>query len=371
MTNKNVGLYVHIPFCKRKCNYCDFCSFSADDDVRSRYVDAIIRDIKSYKDFGVGIDSIFFGGGTPSLLSPREFFKVRSAIEDTFKISPDTEFTIEANPATVDKEKLLAYRESGVNRISLGLQTIHENELKILGRIHSYNDFLSTLCLCRDTGFDNINIDLMYAFPRQTVDSLRETVDEVISLSPTHISLYGLILEEGTPLFRMKDSLVFPDEDTELSMYRLVTERLSSAGYSHYEISNYARRGCESRHNLKYWHDEEYIGVGLSAYSYFRGERYGKCADMIAYLDNPTENAYFEKITLDEEKKEYIMLALRLASGLSFSDYEMRFSEDFRVGRADRLLEYERLSLLRMTDKGVSLTEEGFYVSNTIISSLI
>ena len=371
MTTKNIGLYVHIPFCKRKCNYCDFCSFAAGDEERSKYVDALIRDIESYRGLGVGLDTVFFGGGTPSLLTPGEFIKVCAAIKDSFKFSSDTEFTVEANPATVDLAKLLAYRESGVNRISLGLQSIHENELKILGRIHSYDEFLTTFGLCRDAGFDNINIDLMYAFPEQTLTSLRKTVDEVISLSPEHISLYGLILEEGTPLYKMRDNLVFPDEDTELSMYRLVTERLADSGYSHYEISNYAKPGRESRHNLKYWRDEEYIGVGLSAYSYFRGERYGKCADMAAYLEDPAAKAYSERINSSEEKKEYIMLALRLAEGLSFADYRGRFSEDFRCGREQLISDYERLSLLRVTDAGISLTEEGFYVSNTIISSLM
>ena len=371
MTSSNIGLYVHIPFCKRKCNYCDFCSFASDDAERSRYVDALVADIESYRGAGVALNSIFFGGGTPSLLSTDEFTKIYEAIKRTFNISPDSEFTIEINPATIAPEKLAAYKASGVNRISIGLQSVRENELKILGRIHTYADFLNTYKLCRDAGFDNINVDLMYAFPEQTAESLRESVNEVIRLSPEHISLYGLILEKGTPLYKMKDSLVFPDEDTELSMYRLVTELLSKAGYSHYEISNYAKTGCESRHNLKYWRDQEYIGVGLSAYSYFLGERYGKCADMSSYIEDPMSKAYSEKIAPDEEKKEYVMLALRLAEGLSFADYKARFSEDFMMGRERLVSEYERLSLLRVTEEGIALTEDGFYVSNTVISSLM
>ncbi len=371
MTSNSIGLYVHIPFCKRKCSYCDFCSFAADDLSREKYIDALVLDIESYKEQGVGIDTLFFGGGTPSILSVGEFTRICRSIQNTFEISPECEFSVEINPATADAEKLMAYRDLGVNRISIGLQSIHRNELKILGRIHTYDEFLNTYKLCRDAGFDNINVDLMYAFPEQTTESLCETINEVIRLSPEHISLYGLILEEGTPLYEMKDSLVFPDEDTELSMYRLATGLLSKVGYSHYEISNYAKPGYESRHNLKYWRDEEYIGVGLASYSYFMGERYGKSTDMASYFVNPRENVYREKITCEEEKKEYIMLALRLARGLSFADYRARFSEDFTVGRENLISQYERLSLISVTGHGIALTEEGFYVSNTIISSLM
>lgn len=371
MISKSIGLYVHIPFCLRKCNYCDFCSFACDAQTRGKYVDALISDIASYCGRGISVDTIFFGGGTPSILSPDEFSRICEAIAKSFEISKELEFTIEANPATVDKEKLMSYKSAGVNRISLGLQSIHENELKMLGRIHSYDDFLATYSLCRAVGFDNINVDLMYAFPNQTVESLGQTLREVTAISPEHISLYGLILEAGTPLYEMRESLVFPSEETELSMYRLATETLSRAGYSHYEISNYARAGCESRHNLKYWRDMEYIGVGLSAYSYFNGVRYGKTGDMALYLKDPSANAYTERINESEQKKEYIMLSLRLSEGLSFADYRARFSEDFLSGREKQISEYERLGLLSRTEGGIALTERGFYLSNTIISSLM
>jgi oxygen-independent coproporphyrinogen-3 oxidase len=338
---------------------------------RDEYIGALISDIESYGGRGITLDSIFFGGGTPSVLSPNEFLKVCDSLKSTFDISPDCEFTVEANPATLNREKLSAYISAGVNRISLGLQSIHENELKILGRIHSYDEFLTTYRLCREHGIDNINVDLMYAFPEQTLDSFRETLDTVLALFPEHISLYGLILEEGTPLYKNKENFLFPDEDTELSMYLLSSKLLSDAGYTHYEISNYSKAGLESRHNLKYWRDEEYIGVGLSAYSYFGGARYGKTRDMHSYLKAPTENEYLEIISEEERKKEYIMLSLRLREGLSFADYRERFSEDFISGREEEIAEYERLLLISVTDGGIALTEQGFYVSNTIISSLI
>ena len=371
MTSKNIGLYVHIPFCKRKCADCDFCSFADGEVSKNEYIDALISDIESYKGRGVSLDSIFFGGGTPSMLSGDELLRICESIKKAFKISSDTEFTLEANPATVSAENLSGYISAGVNRISIGLQSIHENELKILGRIHTYDEFKTTHSLCRDAGIKNINVDLMYAFPRQTVESLTETLNNVLALSPEHISLYGLILEEGTPLYNIRDSFEFPDEDDELLMYRTAADILKKAGYLHYEISNYAREGFESRHNLKYWRDAEYIGVGLSAYSYFEGVRYGKGRDMREYLTSPTKNAYFEPISRAEEKKEYVMLALRLRDGLSYSDYKARFSEDFTLGKEGMIVKYEKLGLLHSHPDGIALTDEGFYLSNTIISSLM
>ena len=372
MTTKPIGLYVHIPFCKRKCNYCDFCSFDrVDGGKREEYINALLSDIESYRGLGVSLNSVFFGGGTPSLLSPIEFERIFKKIEEVFEILPNSEITVEANPATLDLEKLLKYKSLGVNRISLGLQSIHENELKFLGRIHSYGDFLKTYELCRSVGFDNINVDLMYAYPTQTKESLSQTLDAVCSLSPEHISLYSLILEEGTPLYDKRESLIFPSEDTEGEMYALITDKLSQNGYLHYEISNYAKAGRESRHNLKYWRDEEYIGVGIASYSYFHGERYGKTDDMSAYISSPSESLYKEKIDTKAEKEEFIMLALRLSEGISLTEYKRRFDEDFLLGRQDRLSNYERLGLVRITSDRVCLTERGFYVSNTIISSLM
>ena len=372
MTSKSIGLYVHIPFCKRRCNYCDFCSFAEGEGVpREKYIEALIADIESYGGREVSLDTVFFGGGTPSLLSPSELSKIVNSIRKTFEIDEGCEFTLEANPATLNREKLISYMENGVNRISLGLQSIHENELKILGRIHSYDDFLKTFRLCRECGITNINVDLMYSFPEQTEESLRKTLNTITELSPEHISLYGLILEEGTPLYERRLVLAFPDEDKELSMYRLAANLLRSRGYLHYEISNYSKEGFRSKHNLKYWRDEEYIGVGLSAYSYFGGERYGRTRDISEYLKAPTDRAYCERITPSDEREEYVMLALRLSEGLSLDGYRRRFNEDFEVGREEKLSEYERLGLLKIKDGCISLTEEGFYVSNTIISSLI
>ena len=371
MTTKPIGLYVHIPFCVRKCNYCDFCSYperDVSDFRRAYYIDALIREIRGYKrEERIAISTVFFGGGTPTLLEPRELERIFEAIRDVFDILPAAEITLEANPGTVTEQKLSAYRRFGVNRISIGLQSIHENELKKLGRIHSYDDFLQTYRLARTAGFDNISVDLMYGIPEQTLSSFAETLDGIISLGPEHISAYGLIVEEGTPFYAEREGLEIPDEDTECDMYELACERLSGTGYSHYEISNYAKEGRASEHNLHYWRREEYIGVGVAAHSYFGGVRYSNCESLSSYIQGlaPEEesdtNAAFE----------YAMLALRLAEGLSLSDYASRFSHSFLLGREEAIDRFVTLGYMSRTKDRLALTDRGMYVSNAILSELL
>ncbi len=373
MITKPRGLYVHIPFCVRKCNYCDFASFGCSSiDWRERYIDALCGEILSYKDKNIVIDSIFFGGGTPSLLTPLEFEKIVCTLAESFSILPDTEFTVEANPKTVDEEKLACYVRCGVNRLSIGLQTIHENEQKILGRIHNFDDFLKTYDLARKSGIKNINVDLMYGIPEQTIESFGETLHRVIELSPEHISLYGLILEEGTPFYKVKDKLQLPTEDTECDMYYLAAKVLSSADYSHYEISNYAKEGYECRHNLKYWHCEEYIGVGLSAYSYFDGARFGNSDSIEEYLSGSYAKYDMEdRLDIDSLAYEHVMLALRLKEGFSLDDYKDRFGRDFLDGRAEIIHCFEKAGYLKNDNGRIALTESGFYVSNSILTELL
>lgn len=367
------GLYVHIPFCIRKCNYCDFCSFNMSEvGWRNDYIDALCKEIESYRERNIAIDSIFFGGGTPSLLTPGEFEKICSAINRSFVVLPDTEFTIEANPKTLDAAKLAAFKKCGVNRLSIGLQSIHENELKILGRIHNFDEFADSYRLAREFGIDNINIDLMYGIPEQTMESFEKTLCQVLSLNPEHISLYGLILEEGTPLFNKKDEISFPPEDTECDMYYLAARMLSEAGYSHYEISNYARADKECHHNLKYWRCEEYIGVGLAAYSYLDGYRYGN-TDVAAEYFNSDRTKYVTEVKLDNSDMayEYVMLGFRLKEGISLSEYKRLFGIDFLVGREEKISAFIMAGYLAYNSDRLSLTESGFYVSNSIINELI
>ena len=374
MITDGIGLYIHVPFCRSKCRYCDFASFPGlSDTAREEYLSALVTEIKGYERKNkIRVNSVFFGGGTPSLLSASDMKRVLDAVRSTFEISLGSEITVEANPKTVDKNKLFEYRALGINRLSIGLQSIHENEQKLLGRIHNFGDFLDTYQAARAVGFGNISVDIMYAIPEQTEKSLGETLDAIIDLSPEHISAYGLIIEEGTPFFEMKDSRPLPNEDTELSMYRLIREKLSSAGYSHYEISNYAKAGFECRHNLKYWRDEEYIGVGLAAYSYFEGVRYGNVRDMRSYVENPTSaRAETDEISADDEAYEYAMMHLRLSDGFSLSEYSSRFGEDFLGKRAEKIKRYSSLGLLKVERDRLFLTEDGFYLSNSIMADII
>ena len=371
MKSKPLGLYVHIPFCKRKCNYCDFCSFAdkTSGDME-KYTDALVSEILSYKDSRLFLDTVFFGGGTPSLLSGECLCKIVFAIKEAFTLKPGYEFTVEANPGTLDPEKLMLFKSLGVNRLSLGLQTSKENEGKILGRIHSFGEFLENFRLAREFGFDNVNVDLMYAIPTQTVKSLKETLELVLSLSPEHISAYSLILEEGTPLYKMQENLQFPNEDEESEMYFEITRRLKESGYSHYEISNYAKRGRESRHNLLYWQNGDYIGVGLSAHSYFQGRRFYNTDSLSDYLSSKGLQIEYER-ERDDAPYEYAMLALRTSFGLDNLEYKALFGVDFIETRKEKIKKYQELGFLTLSGQRLALTESGFYLSNSILVDLL
>jgi len=372
MKAKRIGLYVHIPFCVKKCNYCDFCSFPTSDiPNRTEYISALCEEISSYKEKEVEVDSIFFGGGTPSLLDGGEFLRIVEKIKESFKISDDCEFTVECNPKTLTEEKLRTYTSCGGNRISLGLQSIHENELKSLGRIHTFDDFLQSYSLVRSCGFDNVNVDLMYGIPEQTDDSFKQTVGKILALSPEHISVYGLILEEGTPFYKMKDMLPLPSEDEECDMYFAAANTLEGSGYLHYEISNYAKPGYECKHNLKYWKCSEYIGVGAAAYSYFDSLRYGNTDNLSDYISGTSRLVYSSRVGCDELAYEYVMLALRLREGIALDEYESLFGKDFRKGREEKLSEFSSLGLLSECEGRIFLTEKGFYLSNYILTEII
>ena len=373
MTTKPIGLYVHVPFCVRKCNYCDFCSFGVEDcSWRDAYINTLCREIQLYRGKNISIDSIFFGGGTPSLLTADEFGTIVERIRECFDVTEDVEFTIEANPKTINEDKLSAFINCGVNRLSIGLQSIHKNEQKILGRIHNYDDFLSIYRTARKLGVKNVNVDLMYGIPEQTIDSFKSTLDNVLSLSPEHISLYGLILEEGTPFFEMVNDLNLPEEDSECDMYYLACDKLLENGFSHYEISNYSKDGYACRHNLKYWRDEEYIGVGLAAHSYFEGRRYGNTRDVEKFLAREFALCDgVETIDIESMAYEYVMLALRLKEGFSLRDYKSRFGVDFCKGRENKIRMLAENDLLKIDGDRLSLTEKGFYVSNNILTELL
>ena len=370
------GLYIHIPYCVRKCAYCDFCSFPiASGDGLEPYIDALIREAESYSGMiDRPFSTLFIGGGTPSLLSGDMMGRLLDRLSVIFPLSSDCEVTMESNPGTLCRDSLLAYRSAGINRLSIGLQSVNDNELRALGRIHSYRDFLSSYEWAGDAGIDNINVDLMYGIPEQTPDSFERSLRAVAKLRPNHISCYGLILEPGTPLYRMKDSLTLPDEDVECDMYEMACRLLPEYGYEHYEISNYARDRAYSAHNLKYWNDCEYIGLGLSAHSYFLGKRYSNSVDMANYLADPRPQYMREDVPLlsaEDEEFEYGMLNLRLRWGLSLTDFKRRFGHSFTDGRMDTLGKFQNMGLLQISDERVYFTERGMYLSNDLLSEIL
>lgn len=372
MITKPLGLYVHIPFCLRKCNYCDFCSF-ADISAKSRksYIEALIKEIVSYKrEEKLAVDTVFFGGGTPSLLTSCEFSKIMDAVRSTFTLYDNTEITVEVNPKTLTEEKIRAFVLEGVNRISIGMQTVHENERLILGRIHDYNDFEKCCSMVKNAGIDNFSVDIMYGIPEQTIESFEETLRAVIAKKPCHISCYGLIIEKGTPFHENVDKLALPSEDSECDMYELAARMLRDNGYVHYEISNYALKGFESRHNMKYWKLDEYIGVGLNAHSFFEGRRYFNTNDLSAYVKDEGVREC-DAIDCDSMAYDYVMLGLRLGMGISLSEYKERFDADFYASRRDKISRFEELGYITLEGDRLSLTEKGFYVSNTILTELL
>ena len=371
---KKLGLYLHIPFCVRKCRYCDFCSFPGmGTDVMDLYTrrlaEEVIRASRKYR--GYTVDTVYFGGGTPTLLPFPLFFRVMETVYRCFRVENDAEITMECNPATANGEYLMGIRREGVNRLSIGLQSADDRELAALGRIHTFGDFLTTYDAARRAGFDNISADLMFGIPEQTRESFRDTLRRVTALYPEHLSVYGLILEEGTPFYRMRDTLALPDEDTESDMYRDAVAFLHERGYDRYEISNFSRRGRVSRHNYRYWDCREYLGFGVAAHSYFGGERVSHSRDFDGYLAG--RDITDERVTVTEKdaRDEYVMLRMRLADGVDETQYRARFGEDFRAHYGVRLEPYIREGFVSADGGRYRFTDSGFYVSNAILSSVL
>nr|MBQ5811136.1 radical SAM family heme chaperone HemW [Clostridia bacterium] len=380
MDNKKLGIYVHIPFCKSKCGYCDFCSHTPKENEVDRYLNALMLNIQDFSGAANGytVDTVFIGGGTPTLLSKKQMKALVECIRTSFKIEKGAEFTVEANPGTVDKRYLTSLVNMGINRISFGLQSASDIELRALGRIHTRDEFSESFKAARAAGFKNINVDLMYGIPHQTKESFDNTLSFVKSLSPEHISVYGLKIEEGTPFYEKQDTLPLPDEETEYKMYKEAHTTLADAGYKHYEISNYARRGFESKHNMRYWLDELYLGFGVSAHSYFGGQRYAYTDDIEAYIsemEHPTsmESILSECTTINvyTRETEYVMLRLRLFDGLSLSDYRREFGRDFISKYGDKLARFIEGGFMKLSTDSIAFTVKGMYVSNYILSELL
>ncbi len=369
-TQKSLGIYIHIPFCVSKCFYCDFCSFaSSGADIKEKYTDELCRRIKIAGNRSYAVDTVYFGGGTPSLLSPSLIEKILCTLDSSFCIEKDAEITLECNPATADREFFFDIRRMGVNRLSMGLQSANENELRALGRAHGVRDFVACFEDARRAGFENISADLMYGIPEQTLESLMHSAEFLCDLSPEHISAYGLSIEEGTYFYKHRHSLSLADDDMQAEMYSRLCSALSAQGYERYEISNFARHGFESRHNTRYWRTLPYLGFGVAAHSYFEGERYGNSRDIDAFLRGEDICCEQEAIDGDEHRREYVMLGLRLACGIDSAEYTQCFKRDF-------FEDFDISKFVRdgfMTSEGgrVAFTERGFLVSNAILSELL
>ena len=379
MTKKPLELYIHIPFCVKKCAYCDFLSGPSTLEVREAYVNCLIEEICHCKHAGVGdsdnkwapcdsenyeVVSAFFGGGTPSILKPDQICRIMAALKEVFCWNSDAEVTIEANPGTVDAEKLRNYLDCGINRISFGLQSADNEELRKLGRIHTWEEFLDSFHQARIAGFTNINVDLMSALPGQTVDSWRKTLEKVLELKPEHISAYSLIIEEGTPFYEKYEdhSELLPPEEEERQMYHDTKKILHEHGYERYEISNYARAGYACRHNLGYWERREYKGFGLGSASLLENRRYTNTCELKQYLQGRIRGTE-EELSEQDIREETFFLGLRKMEGIDPGPYRAHY---------EKLLEKLQMQQLLEEKNGrISLTEYGIDISNYVLAQFL
>jgi oxygen-independent coproporphyrinogen-3 oxidase len=371
-----LGLYLHIPFCIKKCSYCDFLSFGGTEkEVHATYVKALVRDIEQYGELYRNkyyVDTIFIGGGTPSLIDEDLMVELAQAIKDRFDVAEDVEFTIESNPKTLTEGKLDTYLNLGINRLSIGAQSFDDGLLSYMGRIHSSHDILNQYELARKCGFQNINLDLMSAIPGQSMEMWLQTMDTAMTLKPEHISFYSLQLEEGTPFFSMFEagSLKEIDDELDRSMYHESLRRLKENGYHHYEISNAALTGRSCRHNLKYWSFEDYLGLGLGAHSFVEGMRFSKITDLDRYIKNP-QVEWEHKNTREDNISEYMITGMRKMSGIDMEDFKIRFKMPLESLFGELLKKYQNDGLIDISDGWLCFTEKGIDISNKVLAEFV
>lgn len=364
---KAIGLYIHIPFCDGKCAYCNFFSIRGTDEQLNIYTDAVIeRIVECSQQYDRVIDTVYFGGGTPSILGANRLCRILSAVQDSFELTDDTEITVEVNPASsgeLDFERLYS---AGFNRLSIGLQSSNDTELQLLGRRHTSQQAKDTVAAAQTAGFENISLDLMLAIPGQTIKTLSESIRFCADCGVQHISSYILKYEPGTPFYAKKDELDTFSDDDQAALYEAAVDMLQSLGYMQYEVSNFCREDCESRHNLHYWRDEEYIGIGPSAHSFMNGKRFCYPNDFDSFYKN---RILFESTGGD--RSEYIMLALRLREGLRYKAYAERFNEKIPSSLLVRANVLEQNHLVEVSSNEIRLTTKGFLVSNAVIAYLL
>ncbi len=404
MIKKELELYVHIPFCVRKCSYCDFLSFPSGEAERKAYVDALIQEIQSRKDnfTDYRVTTVFLGGGTPSVLDGEDTVRLFDTIYENFDLEGNPEITMEVNPGTVTKEKMEAWKASGINRLSIGLQSVNDDELKMLGRIHTYREFLETYSLARDAGFENINIDLISAIPGQTLKSWERTLCTVAELAPEHLSAYSLIIEEGTPFYEWygengqeqqrrgsADLPPLPGEEEDRAIYERTAVLLEQYGYHRYEISNYARPGYECRHNLGYWERKEYLGLGLGASSLVMETRFCNTSDLKRYMETfsvkdpnsciceksiPEESGVLEEIehlSREEQMSEFMILGLRKMEGISTEEFRSQYGKEIAEVYGTQISRFKKEGLLAEEHGRLRLTPRGIDISNYVFCGFI
>ena len=371
-------LYLHMPFCVRKCAYCDFLSFPSGAETQRMYAKRLMEDIDVMgKRYGeIPVETIFIGGGTPSVPDSGLIVEIMEHVRHAFHVADGAEISMEANPGTVTREKLTDYRKAGINRLSFGLQSANDRELKLLGRIHTWAEFLESFKLARECGFANLNIDLMSALPGQTCESWKETLSRVTELDPEHISAYSLIIEEGTPFGERYGSeegrKLLPDEDSEREMYHETKRFLKDCGYERYEISNYAKPGRECRHNIGYWTGVPYLGLGLGASSYLDGCRFTVNPDMKQYLEEkPGMFADIEKLTKKDMEEEFFYVGLRMTAGVSLSEFERRFGISAKEVYPGLMETFVKEKAARFEGDRFVLTDYGLDVSNYIMAQFL
>lgn len=378
-----LGIYIHIPFCKQKCYYCDFVSYSNKCNEVKEYIESLKKEIEEFDFSNYKVTSIYIGGGTPSYIDSIYIVEILSELKEKLKCNliefKDIEITIEVNPGTVDTKKLNDYKKLGINRLSIGLQSTKNDILKKIGRIHTYQEFLEIYKLARETGFKNINIDLMIGIPGQKIGDLKNTLQDIIKLEPEHISVYSLIIEENTPIEKMLENgeIKLPDEDLERNMYWYVKNTLELNGYNHYEISNFAKLGKESRHNLNCWNQEEYIGFGVAAHSYLNGIRFSNTINVEEYIQHLENNRKEENIqieesqSLEDKKNEFMMLGFRKIQGVDIARFKEKFIDNPIFLYREKLNKLVEEGLIEVDLNHIKLTNKGIDLANLVFEEFV
>ncbi len=381
--NDIFGIYIHIPFCKKKCNYCDFISFCNKDDLIKSYVKALKKEIQQFDFLNYNVKTIYIGGGTPSYIDKKYIVEILSLLKEKLTNNEthwkNIEITIEVNPGTVTKEKLVDYKMIGINRLSIGLQSTNNKLLKQLGRIHTFEEFLDTYNLVKEIGFSNINVDLMIALPNQTIKDIKESLEKIVKLNPNHISVYSLIVEEGTVIKKQLDEgkINLPTDEEERKMYWYVKDFLELNGYNHYEISNFSKINEESKHNLNCWNQEEYKGFGIAAHSYINNVRFCNTSDIKEYISNIANNNLNNNIEIEErqtkedKEKEYMMLGFRKIEGVDISKFKRKYQENPLYLYRKELDKLVSEGLIKVDLNNIRLTNKGLDLANLVFEEFI